>query len=145
MDNVTFSMQNLSEVFKDLDKLDVKIQAEIRNEMNASALTIQSSAKRLAPVDLGFLRNSIYLKEESDKNSIIFTVGAKAKYAPYIEFGTGTEVTVPAGYEDLAIVFKGKNAAKINIRPQPFLIPSFEVEKPKLIERIKKLLQDVKS
>lgn len=144
MDNVTFSMQNLSEVFKDLDKLDVKIQAEIRNEMNASALTIQSSAKRLAPVDLGFLRNSIYLKEESEKNSIIFTVGAKAKYAPYIEFGTGTEVTVPAGYEDLAIVFKGKNAAKINIRPQPFLIPSFENEKPKLIERIKKLLQDVK-
>jgi HK97 gp10 family phage protein len=144
MDNVTFSMQNLSEVFKDLDKLDVKIQAEIRNEMNASALTIQSSAKRLAPVDLGFLRNSIYLKEESEKNSIIFTVGAKAKYAPYIEFGTGTEVTVPAGYEDLAIVFKGKNAAKINIKPQPFLIPSFEVEKPKLIERIKKLLKDVK-
>lgn len=144
MDNVTFSMQNLSDVFKDLDKLDVKIQAEIRNEMNASALTIQSSAKRLAPVDLGFLRNSIYLKEESKDKELIFTVGARAKYAPYIEFGTGTEVTVPAGYEDLAIVFKGKNAAKINIRPQPFLIPSFEAEKPKLIERIKKLLENVK-
>jgi len=145
MDRVTLDIQNLSEIFKDLDKLDVKIQAEVRNELNASALTIQSSAKRLAPVDLGFLRNSIYLKEESKKEQLIFTVGAKAKYAPYIEFGTGTEVTVPAGYEELAIVFKGKNAAKINIRPQPFLIPSFEVEKPKLIERITKLLKNVKS
>ena len=145
MDSVTFDMQNLSDVFKDLNKLDIKIQAEVRNEMNASALTILSSAKRSAPVDLNFLRNSIYLKEESKKKQIIFTVGAKAKYAPYIEFGTGTEVTIPVGYEELAKVFKGKNKAKVNIRPQPFLIPSFEVEKPKLIERIKKLLKNVKS
>ncbi len=57
----------------------------------------------------------------------------------------GTEVTVPAGYEELAILFKGKNPAKINIRPQPFLIPAFENEKPKLIERITKLLKNVKS
>jgi HK97 gp10 family phage protein len=145
MDRVTLDMVNLADVFKDLDKLDVKIQAEVRDEMNASALTIQSSAKRSAPVDLGFLRNSIYLKENSKKKEIVFTVGAKAKYAPYIEFGTGTEVTVPAGYEELAILFKGKNAAKINIRPQPFLIPAFENEKPKLIERITKLLKNVKS
>jgi HK97 gp10 family phage protein len=145
MDRVTLDIVNLSDIFKDLDKLDVKIQAEVRDEMNASALTIQSSAKRLAPVDLGFLRNSIYLKEDSKKKEIVFTVGAKAKYAPYIEFGTGTEVTVPSGYEELAIVFKGKNPAKVNIRPQPFLIPSFEAEKPKLIERITKLLKNVKS
>lgn len=145
MDRVTLDMVNLADVFKDLDKLDVKIQAEVRDEMNASALTIQSSAKRSAPVDLGFLRNSIYLKEDSKKKEIVFTVGAKAKYAPYIEFGTGTEVTVPAGYEELAILFKGKNPAKINIRPQPFLIPAFENEKPKLIERITKLIKNVKS
>ena len=145
MDRITLDIGNLSDVFKKLDTLDVKIQAEVKNEMNASALTIQSSAKRLAPVDLGFLRNSIYLKEESKDKSTVYTVGARAKYAPYIEFGTGTEVTIPAGYEELAKVFKGKNKAKINIRPQPFLIPSFEVEKPKLIERLKKLLKDVKS
>jgi hypothetical protein len=30
------------------------------------------------------------------------------------------------------------------MRPQPFLIPSYETEKPKLIQRLKKLL-DVKS
>jgi HK97 gp10 family phage protein len=145
MDRVTLDMVNLADVFKDLDKFDVKIQAEVRDEINASALTIQSSAKRLAPVDLGFLRNSIYLKEDSKDKKVVFTVGAKAKDGPYIEFGTGTEVTVPAGYEELAILFKGKNTAKVNIRPQPFLIPSFEVEKPKLIERITKLLKDAKS
>jgi len=145
MDRVTLDIGNISDVFKKLDTLDVKLQAEVKNEMNASALTIQSSAKRLAPVDLGFLRNSIYLKEESKENSVVYTVGARAKYAPYIEFGTGGEVSVPAGYEELAKIFKGKNAARVNIRPQPFLIPSFEVEKPKLIERIKKLLKNVKS
>ena len=46
--------------------------------------------------------------------------------------------------EDLAIMFKGKGLRTINIRPQPFLIPSYETEKPKLIQRLKKLL-DVKS
>jgi hypothetical protein len=46
MDRVTLDMVNLADVFKDLDKLDVKIQAEVRDEMNASALTIQSNAKR---------------------------------------------------------------------------------------------------
>ena len=142
MDRVTLDMINLADVFKDLDKLDVKIQAEVRDEMNASALTIQSAAKREVVVDLSGLRSSIYLKEDSKDKKVVFTVGAKAKYAPYIEFGTGTEVTVPAGYEELAILFKGKNTAKINIRPQPFLIPAFENEKPKLIERITKLLKD---
>ena len=142
MDRVTLDMVNLADIFKDLDKLDVKIQAEVRDEMNASALTIQSAAKRQVVVDLSGLRSSIYLKEDSKDKKVVFTVGAKAKYAPYIEFGTGTEVTVPAGYEELAILFKGKNTAKINIRPQPFLIPAFENEKPKLIERITKLLKD---
>lgn len=31
------------------------------------------------------------------------------------------------------------------MRPQPFLIPSFETEKPKLINNIKNLLKNVKS
>jgi hypothetical protein len=67
-------------------------------------------------------------------------VEAKAKYAAYIEFGTGGLVDVPVGYEDLAIRFKGKNIMKVNIRPQPYLVPSFETEKPKLIKRLKDML-----
>lgn len=135
------NLTGLKDVQDALKDIDINVKKDLGNEINASALNIQSNAKRLAPVDLGFLRNNIALVPISD---LTFSVEAKAKYSPYIEFGTGAEVSIPAGYEDLAKLYKGKNRRKINIRPQPFLIPSFEREKPKLIQRLKKLL-NVKS
>jgi hypothetical protein len=38
---------------------------------------------------------------------LVFTIGSKLSYAPYIEFGTGGKVTIPAGYEQFASQFKG--------------------------------------
>ena len=149
MDGFTLDIIGISDVLKKLDTLSKDIQQDIKDEVNTSALNIQKSAKRLAPIDLGKLRASIYLKEtDLSTGGYLFTVGANRKiapYAPYIEFGTGGEVTVPSGYEELAILFKGKGAKKINIRPQPFLIPSFETEKPKLIKNILNVIKNAKS
>jgi HK97 gp10 family phage protein len=131
------SLSGIKEIENALNKLDKNLKQDLADEINASSLTILSSAKRLAPVDLGFLRNNIVINPITD---LTYEVEAKAKYAPYIEFGTGGEVRVPAGYEDLAILFKGRGVKNVNIRPQPFLIPSYETEKPKLIQRVKKLL-----
>ena len=132
------NLSGIKEIELALKKIDKQLTQDLSDEINSSALTIASSAKRLAPVDMGFLRNSIGI--ESSVSGLTYEVEAKAKYAAYIEFGTGGLVDVPAGYEDLAILFKGKGIRKVNIRPQAFLIPSFESEKPKLITRIKKLL-----
>jgi HK97 gp10 family phage protein len=131
------NLTGIKEVENALKTMDKHLRQNVGDEINASALAIQSSAKRLAPVDLGFLRNNIALVPISD---LTFAVEAKAKYSPYIEFGTGGQVSIPAGYEDLAMMFKGRGLRTINIRPQPFLIPSYETEKPKLIQRLKKLL-----
>lgn len=132
------NLTGVKEIELALKKIDTKLKQDLSDEMNSSALTIASNAKKLAPVDLGFLRNSIGI--EPSVNGLTYEVEAKAKYAAYIEFGTGGLVDVPAGYEDLAIRFKGKNIMKVNIRPQPYLIPSFETEKPKLIKRLKDML-----
>jgi len=132
------NLSGIKEIQVALNKIDKQLTQDLSDEINSSALTIASSAKRLAPVDMGFLRNSIGI--EPSVSGLTYEVEAKAKYAAYIEFGTGGLVDVPAGYEDLAILFKGKGIRKVNIRPQAFLIPSFESEKPKLITRIKKLL-----
>jgi HK97 gp10 family phage protein len=180
MAGFTFDIGNLSEVLKRLDTLDAKVQQEVKDEISASALNIQSGAKRLAPVNFGQLRNSIYLKEQKVQKGVVFTVGAKASYAPYIEFGTGGKVSIPAGFEDLASGFEGKKAGTFKdmvqaltlwvrrkgigggkdksiayaiaisilrkgIRPQPFLIPAFQTEKPKLIKNILNVLKNVKS
>ncbi len=131
------NLTGIKEVKNALKTMDKHLRQDVGDEINASALTIQSSAKRLAPVDLGFLRNNIALVPIGD---LTFSVEAKAKYSAYIEFGTGGQVSIPAGYEDLAMMFKGRGLRTINIRPQPFLIPSYENEKPKLIQRLKKLL-----
>ena len=131
------NLTGIKEVENALKVMDKHLRQDVGDEINSSALKIMSDAKRLAPVDLGFLRGQISIEPVND---LTYEVEAKAKYSAYIEFGTGGEVRIPAGYEDLAILFKGRGVRTVNIRPQPFLIPSFETEKPKLIDRLKKLL-----
>ena len=182
MATITIDIKGMTEALGKFDKYGKKVQAEIKDEVGASALKIQSDAKKLAPVNLGTLRNTIYLVEQSvSQSKFMFSVGASARYAPYIEFGTGGKVSIPAGYETYASQFKTKtggtfkemvkalmewvekkgiasgkqtkSAAYIialsilrkGLRPQPFLIPAFEQERPKLKLRIEKTIKNAKS
>jgi HK97 gp10 family phage protein len=198
MDNITFELKGLNEVLNNFKQLDKKIQKQVKDEINASALKIQSDAKKLAPVNFGKLRGSIFLTKISNQNEIIYSVGTNLNYAPYVEFGTGGKVSVPAGYEDYAMQFKGQKSGtyydflmaivewiknkgiragvyniktkrrignksqkfdedvrmaeriafsilKKGIRPQPFLLPAFEQEKPKLINRLENVVKNAQS
>ena len=120
-----------------IKKLDEKLTKEVSNEINASSLKIQSDAKKLAPVDMGYLRNSIVLNGEI--GSLTYNVEARMPYAAYVEFGTGGKVSIPTGYEEYAALFKGTRKV-VGMRAQPYLIPSFEMEKPKLIKRLNEML-----
>ena len=144
-DQISFKIEGLDALIKKLGKLPIKVEKEVANEVNASALNIQSKAKRDVKVDNSTLRSSIQLKSILKDKRIIYTVGSNLKYAPYVEFGTGGEVYVPAGYEDFAIQFKGKGIRKINLRPRPYLIPAFESEIPILRKNIQKVIANVKS
>jgi len=132
------NLNGLKEVEGKLNKLSL-IMTDVSNEINASALKIYTDAKREVKVDNSTLRSSIAINPDS-KGSLTYSVEARAKYAPYVEFGTGGLVDVPAGYEDFAIQFKGKGIRKVNLRARPFLIPAFEQEKPKLIKRLNDLI-----
>ncbi len=68
--------------------MDKHLRQDVGDEINSSALKIMSDAKRLAPIDLGFLRGQISIEPVND---LTFEVEAKAKYSAYIEFGTGGE------------------------------------------------------
>ena len=144
-DQISFRIEGLDALIKRLGKLSPLIAKEVAMEVNASALAIQSKAKRDVVVDNGILRNSIQLKEINKGDKVIYTVGSRLKYAPYVEFGTGGTVNVPAGYEDFAIQFKGKGIRKINLRPRPYLIPAFESEIPILRKNIQNVIKNVKS
>ena len=165
------SLRGMKELEGKLDKLSTALKQGVSDEINASALKIQSDAKRLAPVNFGQLRNSIALTKDSD---LTYTVSANASYAPFVEFGTGPQANVPSTFPEFQGKYKGNSTFKdmINaimlwvkakgigngkndrsiayliarsilrkgLRPQPFLLPAYEMEKPKLIERLNKLL-----
>ena len=170
-----------------------KMGPELSKEMNASALTIEKTAKRLAPGNLGTLRQSI---KHNIGEPLRKSVYSELSYAPYIEFGTGKKVfkikgggEVPSKYRAYAAKFKGKGRGdyydflnaildwvkrkklaqitnsytgrkntskddlilvaetiawhilKNGIPAQPFLIPAYDEERPKLIKRIQQLLK----
>ena len=144
-DQILFRIEGLDALIKRLGKLPIEIEKEVAEEVNASALAIQSKARRDVVVDNSTLRSSIQLKEINRGDKIMYTVGSRLKYAPYVEFGTGGTVNVPAGYEDFAIQFKGKGIRKINLRPRPYLIPAFESEIPILRKNIQNVIKNVKS
>lgn len=131
---ITAKIDGIKAIQDKLNELSKESQQGLANEINNSALNIQRNAKRNVVVDNGFLRGSIALEPISE---LTYTVEAKAKYAPYVEFGTGGLVDIPAGYEQYAAIFKGKGIRKVNLRARPFLIPAFENEIPQLMKRLK--------
>jgi HK97 gp10 family phage protein len=167
------SLSGMKELEGKLDNLTIALKQGVSDEINASALKIQSDAKKLAPVNFGQLRNSIALTKDSE---LTYTVSANASYSAYVEFGTGPQVNVPADFKSYAQQFKGKSGGSFKdmvealtlwvkakgigngknqkglayiialsilrkgLRPQPFLIPAYEQEKPKLIQNINNLL-----
>jgi HK97 gp10 family phage protein len=144
-DKISFKIEGLDDLIKRMGKLAPKIAKEVALEVNASALAIQSKARRDVVVDNGILRNSIQLREINRGDKIMYTVGSALRYAPYVEFGTGGTVSVPVGYEDFAMQFKGKGLRKINLRPRPYLIPAFESEIPVLRKNIQNVIKNAKS
>jgi len=67
-----------------LEKLDLNLKGKVSERLAEIGNLIEERAKQLAPVRTGRLRASIY----SRLANWILTVGAKAPYARYIEFGT---------------------------------------------------------
>jgi hypothetical protein len=107
MAGVFFNVTQFDETLVKLENLTQKLKNDIIDETNASALKIQSEAKKNAPANFGKLRGSIHLKETGEINKKVFIVGSDLSYAPYVEFGTGGKVDTQ-GYDEFASTFKGK-------------------------------------
>jgi HK97 gp10 family phage protein len=78
-------------------------------------LSIESNAKRNAPVDSGRLRSSIHSEIKPTSGAVLTNV----EYAPFIEFGT------------------------YRMRARPFLFTAWNMERPRFVESLKMILSKV--
>ena len=100
-------------------------------------MDIVADAKSFARKDFGKLAQSIIYTKVADSD---YKVIVNAPYAPYVEFGTGKTVKVPAELKEIAIQFKGAGVKEVNLQPRPFLYPAFVKGRIQYVKDLKHLL-----
>lgn len=133
--NIKIDQLDLAQLKKKLDNLRTFDKTTLSNELGKTGADISRIAKRAAPVDKGTLRQSIRYQKQGKTVEVI----AGAKYAPYVEFGTGAFVTfddmlelgIPKSY---AAQFKGSKPGYL--KPQPFFFGSARIGLKKLLTRL---------
>lgn len=87
----------------------------MKTVFKVTALMVESTAKKLAPVDTGRLRSSI--RHKIDDDGLGATVGTDVTYAPHVEYGT------------------------VNQRSQPYLRPAWARHKSRFFKDLKNCAQ----
>ena len=94
-------------------------------------------AKSGVPVRYSGIRQSIKPRVQGLQGE----VSARVHYAPYVEYGTGSQVNVPGELREYAMQFKGKGLREVNRRAEPYLYPAFFVQRDRYFKGIKSLLR----
>lgn len=79
-------VDELNKVAIDLHGAGLRAQLGARRAVAKTALEIEATAKSLAPVDTGALRNSI--SSDITDGRYAAEIGPTVEYAPYVEYGT---------------------------------------------------------
>lgn len=102
---MTLKLDGVEKVLAALRDVQNEVVTKVDAELQASANTITTRAKRKAPSNFAQLRNSIGSEKESN---LRYTIYATAYHAPYIEFGTAKKVSVPAELTEVAAAVKAR-------------------------------------
>ncbi len=103
---------------------------DITTMVMQEAEALSSTSKSLAPVKTGKLRNSHYFKKQEGKNKVTATIGFKAFYAPYQDFGTGRKFNLTSTlspYQNYIAGFKGANQNHKGLRARKFLFHHYVI------------------
>jgi HK97 gp10 family phage protein len=133
--DIKINQSDLAQLKKKLDNLRTFDKTTLSNELGKTGADISRIATKAAPSDYGTLRQSIRYQKQGKTVEVI----AGAKYAPYVEFGTGAFVTfddmlelgIPKSY---AAQFKGSKPGYM--KPQPFFFGSARIGLKKLLTRL---------
>ncbi len=125
-------------LIRGFDKFDRVAQKRVWDMMLEAGTRTHNEATRAAPKGkTSGLHTG--MKTENRKSMLEVSVFSIYEYAPFVEFGTGTKVSVPEGYKDFAMQFyRGPGH---NQKDQPFLIPAFERSTQRMTNAIDKMLE----
>lgn len=99
MARLVTDIKGIKETINKINNSSIDVQKSADNIISAAAVDMVTMAKKLAPVNDGALRNSITWKKLA---ILSYEVSANIFYAPYVEFGTKTYVSVPQEFTDIA-------------------------------------------
>lgn len=140
---IRVKLKGLQKAIRNLESWQTDRIKDAARAVERSSLNVEREAKNAAPVDTGRLRSDIQravTKTEAGR-VIAAQVGNSVEYAPFVEFGTGLLVDVPAEQTEYAAQFKGKTGAVVNRRARPYLFPAWERERPRLVEELIRVLK----
>ena len=89
------------------------VARETKRMVLEQAEDVEFNAINNAPVDMGGLRQSIH--KEMTNEGFSFMIVVDKEYGAYIEFGTKSKVSIPAGLEDYANQFKGSKGGGFDV------------------------------
>jgi len=131
----------MSKITKDMKS---ELERDLRNVVQDVTTRTSMEAKHSAPMDKrvghgGGIKSSIYKLIRG----LTGEVWVGAHYAPYVDFGTGSQIQIPSDWKDVAIQFKGAGIREVNNKPQPFFYPSVDRHREKFKKASEKALDKV--
>lgn len=145
----TFGVQieGLKQLKSRFEKAPESVENQIKKIIDESVIDMQNRAKRHVPVKTGALKASITHRPFNYRTGAMLMAGNRTtvKYAPYVEFGTGSEFQIPAYpnvnldyLEGYAFTFKKQNPKrKVNLPHRPYLFLAYYEVYSNMIKRIK--------
>ncbi|MGX9134045.1 HK97-gp10 family putative phage morphogenesis protein [Rummeliibacillus sp. JY-2-4R] len=127
---------------KALQKWGKSIENDVKRIVHETAMIIQNEARARAPVDSGYLRQSITYVMDIDNQGISAMITVGADWAVYVEFGTGIHAVAGNGRKDGWVYYDerhGKFVFTRGMQPQPFWFPALEIGRKYFIKEMKKL------
>ena len=132
-------VEGINKLLTKISKMSKEIADDADKEIKLAGIRVRNSAVQNVPTDTGRLKTSIH----QEHSYLTSTVSTNVKYAPYVEFGTLTQVNVPTELTSYALQFKGRGVGNgSGMRAQPYLFPAYNKEVPELLKRLKKIANE---
>ena len=131
-------------IIKRFDAAPQKMMDESKLIIDAAVIEIAAKAKQEVPVKTSALKNSIrHSKYQPGKGASVSAGNTNVRYAPYVEFGTGTRFQIPV-YQNLnmsdleayALTFK-KSKKVIGVPYRPYMFSSYSEVFTSMIKKLK--------